>query len=587
VVRRGETLELSDPECWYLDPADPEHIQRVFQQVGPLDRVLYAWSADAAPPEALDAATLRDAQQDGCRGLLHVVQALARTERTGAPPQLWILTRGVQPIAVAGGSVRVNPAQAPVWGLGRTIAQEHPEIWGGMIDLDPDHAPDDVDHLLTEITDPDEEDHLAYRGGERYIARLVADATARPMSWLHFRSDATYLITGGAGGLGHTVARWMIEQGARHLVLAGRTPISPDIRMLLEALERRGAFTATYEEADVSEESDVARVLERIEDTKRPLRGIVHAAGVLADATLLQQSWPRFLDVMAPKVFGTWHLHRLTSALPLDHFVCFSSSASILGAAGQGNYAAANSFMDALAHYRHDLGRPALCINWGPWDQVGMSAALDPRARVQRANQGIHALAPARALRLLESAVQQSRPQIGILSVDWHTLLKGAAPILRRSSVFKDLAAAVSTAALEPVGARHPVLDRFAIGAPEERRSLAHDYVLEQVTRLLGAEAHHLDPHEALTLQGFDSLMALELREQVDADLQISMPILTFFRSNSISALSTYVLGELEKRYAGEQAHAPQELSPAELLARLNDLSDEDVDRALRWELER
>jgi acyl carrier protein len=356
--------------------------------------------------------------------------------------------------------------------------------------------------------------------------------------------------------------------------------------MLLEALERHGAFTVAYEEADVSTASDVARLLERIADPQRPLRGIVHAAGVLADATLLQQSWPRFLDVMAPKVFGAWHLHQLTTALPLDHFVCFSSSASILGAAGQGNYAAANSFLDALAHHRHALGRPALCINWGPWDEVGMTATLDPRARAQRANQGIHAIAPARALRLLEHAMLQPRPQIGILSVDWHVLLKGAAPILRRSSVFKDLAAAVSTAALQPAGGEHPLPRQFAGAAPEERPSIVHAYVLDRVTRLLGAEARHLDPDDALTLQGFDSLMALELREQVEADLQIAMPILTFFRSNSINALSTYVLGELEKRYAGAQPPVPV-ASPSALLSRLHELSDDEVDRALRQELRR
>jgi NAD(P)-dependent dehydrogenase (short-subunit alcohol dehydrogenase family) len=586
LVRAGDTFDMSDPECWSLNPSEAEHFRRALESARPFDRLVYAWSADLPPSEGLDAGSLGSAQRAGCCGLLHVVQALGGTEHPDPFPQLWVVTRGAQPIG--DDRARVNPAQAPVWGLGRTIAQEHPRLWGGMIDLDPDPAPSDADRLLDEIADPEEEDHIAYAGGARYVARLVPTSVAAPAARLRFQADATYLISGGAGGLGRTVARWMLGRGARQLVLVGRAPRTEEIGTLLSELERAGARVVHYEQADVAQEPDVTRVLERIGATMPPLRGIVHAAGVLSDATLLEQSWPRFLQVMAPKIDGSWLLHRLTAHIPLDHFVLFSSSAAILGAAGQGNYAAANSFMDALAHFRHSRGLPALSIDWGPWDEVGMAAAMDPKARAQRASHGLRAFPPDEALRLLERAMLDARPQIGILSVDWGALLAGAAPLLRRSSIFKDLAGASPVAAApEPAAAPNPVVERFVRAEPAQRQSLAHAYVMEQVMRLLGAESHALDPNEPLTLQGFDSLMALELRDVVETELQISMPILTFFRSNSISELTTYVLGELEKRFAVRTEAPAEEPSAAELLARLDELSEGELDLALRRELER
>ena len=237
LVRTGDDFDISDPECWSLNPSEAEHFRRALENAPPFDRFVYAWSADSAPWQSLDAGSLGIAQLAGCCGLLHVAQALARAERADSSAQLWVVTRGVQP--VADDLARVNPAQAPVWGLGRTIAQEHPRLWGGMIDLGPDPAPSDADRLLDEISDPEEEDHIAYAGGERYVARLVPTGGAASAFRLRFQADATYLIAGGAGGLGRTVARWMVERGARHLVLAGRAPMTEEVGALLSELRAR------------------------------------------------------------------------------------------------------------------------------------------------------------------------------------------------------------------------------------------------------------------------------------------------------------------------------------------------------------
>ena len=187
------------------------------------------------------------------------------------------------------------------------------------------------------------------------------------------RPDATYLITGGLSGLGLLVARQLVAQGARNLMLLGRSEPSETTREVLEEMRQAGA-QVRITQADISCYEQIARVFAEIETTMPPLGGIIHSAGVLEDGALLRQDWPHFARVMAPKVDGSWILHRLTVGKSLDFFVLFSSTAALLGSPGQGNHAAANSFLDALAYYRQAKGLPALSINWGVWAEVGSAA---------------------------------------------------------------------------------------------------------------------------------------------------------------------------------------------------------------------
>ncbi len=243
------------------------------------------------------------------------------------------------------------------------------------------------------------------------------------------QGDASYLITGGLGGLGLEVARWLVEHGARHLILIGRREPSDAAARAVAGLREAGAEVVVAP-ADVASEADLAAVLAR---APRPVRGVVHAAGVLDDGVLMQQTWARFEAVLAPKVQGAWNLHRLTRDQPLDFFVLFSSSAALLGSPGQGSYTAGNAFLDALAHHRRALGLPALSIDWGPWSGVGMAAALDEQRR-RWAALGVSEIAPPQGLELLQHALTQDLTQVAALPVDWVRFLRtfpaGAAPKL-------------------------------------------------------------------------------------------------------------------------------------------------------------
>lgn len=579
-VYPGEKFDCSNVDCWYLNPAEPEQFRHLFNGVQVPLRVAYLWPAEPPSAKDLDVASLRRAQVLGSEGLLHLVQALAQSGSSRS--SVWLVTRATQGVGVSAGIS--NPCQAPVWGLGRTVALEHPEIWGGMIDLDAAPSAFDAKIVLEEIVDSEGEDHIAFRDGQRHVARLVAKEFDKRIPPVQLRSDATYAITGGVGGLGLATARWMVTRGAQHLLLIGRKTLSPEIQLVLDQLQTMGAKRAVYYRADVSNEEEVAGFLAFARENLPPLRGVIHAAGTLADASLIQQSWSRFLDVMAAKVEGAWHLHHLTKNLNLDHFVLFSSTASIFGAPGQGNYAAANTFMDALAQYRRVQGLPALSINWGPWADVGMSASLDSRAVAQRLAHGLTPITPADGVRLLEQAMAGSRAQIGIVSVDWEKMLKSFSLALQRSSIFKEVVARVSGGAGETTK-RSVLVEELRQAPPEKRRSLFDAYVIERVAKVLGADPANVSLEESLTSQGFDSLMALELRERVEAELGITIPILVFFRSNSLNDLGNFLFDEVTRNFFDTASSSVGD-SPQELLAKLDHLSDKEVDAALRRELE-
>ena len=325
-------------------------------------------------------ASLEATQTLGCGSVLHIVQALALQERADLP-RLWLITRGAQ--AVNKNAVLPAVAQAPLWGFGRVVAQEHPMIWGGLIDLEPGSVSlhDAAVQLWEEISHSDGEDQLAFRHGQRYVARLVHAPSSGQKLPFRWRPDGSYLITGGLGDLGLLVALWMVEQGARRLILLGRTQLPPRSTWnnieegshlarqvgAIRALEGLGA-SVHLAAVDVADEGQLHTFLDEFHaEGWPPIRGVVHLAGIAQGQTLLDLNLTTLNAVLRPKVIGGWLLHHILKDGPLDFFVLFSSAASLLGVLGQGqgHYAAANAFLDALAYHRQALGFPALSINWG------------------------------------------------------------------------------------------------------------------------------------------------------------------------------------------------------------------------------
>ena len=265
----------------------------------------------------------------------------------------------------------------------------------------------------------------------RHIGKVVVtvDGEGHDVPTPAIRPDGCYVITGGVGGLGLAVARWLAQRGAKGLLLMSRRAASTEAAAAIETLRGEGAEVRVVQ-GDVASATDVGRALAEARAILGPVRGVVHAAGQLDDGVLLEQDWARFAGVMAAKVAGAWHLHTLTRDDDLDLFVLFSSVASLLGSPGQGNHAAANAYLDALAHHRRALGLCGLSINWGAWSEIGAAARADRERRIQL--QGIDSMTPAEALAALEAALDQAtrrwRPWPWTGPVSLHASMAAAGP---------------------------------------------------------------------------------------------------------------------------------------------------------------
>ena len=394
VVTRGEKFQKIGGDRWQVDPREPDHFRMVLDgafAAGPgCGTIVHLWSLDSASSGVESLESLEQDLARSCGGALHVLQAVAQRELTSAS-RVWLVTRGAQVVGDGDGPA-VSVSQTPLWAMGQVLGLEHPTLLGGLVDLDAGSLTAAAMSLFREITGGTGEQHIAFRAGGRYVARL---RRCRPESGgqpgAAFHRDATYLICGGLGGLGLRLSTWMAGRGARHLVLASRGEPSASAHDVIEELRRRGVEVVTMR-ADVSRRDDVQELLDGIAQSLPPLRGVFHLAAVLDDGVLLRQTWERFARVLAPKVAGAWNLHTLTEGLALDHFVLFSSLASLVGNQGQANYAVANGFLDGLAHRRQATGRAGLSINWGQWPGVGLAdSRADARPSGRLRGSGIRA----------------------------------------------------------------------------------------------------------------------------------------------------------------------------------------------------
>ncbi len=454
---------------------------------------------------------------------------------------------------------------------------------------------------------PDAFRHMAQA---RHIGKIVLvppDAGAGAND-VRFRSDASYVITGGLDGLGLAVAEWMADRGARHFALIGRRPPGEAARARLAAIEAAGARVMVAQ-GDVADARRLAAILSDVAATMPPLRGVIHSAGVLDDGALVRQDWARFATVLAPKVDGAWNLHVLTRDCELDWFLLFSSAAAVLGSAGQANHAAANAFLDALAQLRRAEGRPAVSIDWGAWSGIGAAVrhGIVEHARAR----GIEPIEPARGLAALAEVLRRDQPQLVVASIDWaryvesrgadgcpplfEALARGAGPesvaATADGAVAFSEATASATAAAPPAGAE--LRARLLEAPPALRLEILLGFVSEQASRVLSLPPDQaIEPRQALHDLGMDSLMSVELRNRLAAGSAPGelLPATIVFDHPSPEALASYLArgwsdelpgpaapGRPDNRGAAEVSAGPAH----ELLAALEALSDEEVDRRL------
>ncbi|HEY1067979.1 MAG TPA: SDR family NAD(P)-dependent oxidoreductase, partial [Pirellulales bacterium] len=370
------------------------------------------------------------------------------------------------------------------------------------------------------------------------------------------RSDRSYLLTGGLGGLGLRLAEWLAENGAGPLVLLGRSAPAGETLAVIEKLRGLGARIETRR-CDASNREQLAAVFAEFGGKLPPLGGVFHLAGVLDDGLLRDQSRERFDAVMGAKVQGAWHLDDLSRNQPVEHFVLFSSAASLLGSPGQGNYASANAFLDSLAASRRMEGLPGLAVNWGNWSEVGMAAAIAGREGARWAATGVGWVRPTLGLAALGEWMTADRAQVGLVPIDWATFFErvpvGAEPMwlaeltTRRAATDAPPAAAELKAKIADV----PSGERFAV-------VLRH--VVERCAKLLKNPAGDLpDPQRAVYELGFDSLLGVEFCNLLALDVGRPVSPVVLFEHPTLESLARYLTDELalaESEAAGTSAGA-------------------------------
>ena len=390
------------------------------------------------------------------------------------------------------------------------------------------------------------------------------------------RSDATYLITGGLGGLGLSLAKWMGAQGARHLLLLGRRGAdSLAQQAAVQELQQTGMQVVVMR-GDVSQRSDVEAALHRIATDMPALRGVVHAAGVLDDGLLANREKGQLAQVMAPKAIGAWNLHALTQTLELDFFVLYSSVAALLGSPGQSNYAAANSFVDALAHYRRARGLPALSINWGTFTDVGLAAAQQNRGH-RLASRGMAGMTPDDGLAWLAKLLFSEQVQVGVVELDVRQWVEFY-PQVAASSLLRELLQ-TAPAASQANAPAQALRTRLRSAADPERRLLLEAYLREQLGHVVRMNPAELDLQTPFKNLGVDSLMGLEFRNRLEAGLGLKLSAALIWTYPDIGRLAAHLSGRFAEDAPPPEVPAAPQADKASSSPDLDSLSDSELAR--------
>ncbi len=456
-------------------------------------------------------------------GLAQSVALVQALGDAGTTAPLWLLTQGAA--KVEPDDVVSAPLQNLSWGLGRVVGLEHPERFGGVVDLPKSLNEKVLAALWSSLGARDDEDQIALRASGRWVRR-VGRAPASPASETWCPQGAV-LITGGTGALGAHTARWLVAQGATHCILTSRRgEQAPGADALRAELESQGA-TVTIVACDVSSESEVRALVETLDAASTDLRAVVHTAGVSEYVPLSELDSDVLERGLAAKVSGAWHLHRHLSHYDLDRFVLYSSIAGLWGAGQQAPYCAANSALDGLAAHRQGQGLPATVISWGPWAGEGMVEAANAlvHGEAQLLKRGLRPMSAVVALAGLELALRTPAPTVAVVDVDWSRFAPSFAS-MRARPLLADIAEAREAmgqrASVDDVGS---LRDTLLALPTDERPGATLALVQEEIAAVLGIKSAALvDPDEALESLGLDSLMAVQLRDRFSVLTDTALP---------------------------------------------------------------
>uniref|UniRef100_UPI001969749E type I polyketide synthase n=1 Tax=Streptomyces sporangiiformans TaxID=2315329 RepID=UPI001969749E len=537
--------------CWLVVSADAEQdvlsdvlegqgteVQRLVLEGAVLSRagLVERLSGVGAVDGVVSLLGLREA---GFADTMTLTQALGDA---GVEAPLWLVTRGA--VSVGRSDRLTAPVQAQLWGFGRVVGLEHPDRWGGLVDL-PEALDERAGARLAAVLAGvgGDEDQLAVRGSGVFVRRLVRAPLGDVPAVRSWSPRGTVLITGGTGALGAHVARWAAANGAEHLVLTSRR--GQDAPGALGLAAELGEFGArvTVAACDVADREALAGLL-----AEHPPTAVVHAAGTVHNSTLDTLTDDAAAAVLAPKVSGARNLDELLGETELDAFVLFSSNAGVWGSGGQSTYAAGNAYLDALAEDRRARGLSATSIAWGAWGGGGLAAEAAAEEQLRR--RGVLPMEPDLALSALVQAVEHDETFVAVADVDWARFVPGFTaarprPLISDIPEVRRVLAASNSG--DVPGDEAPDLVRTLAAASETERTRALlQLVREEAATVLGlANADAIDRTKAFRELGFDSLTAVQMRDALGRRIGVRLPATVVFDHPTAAALTEHLRGEI------------------------------------------
>ncbi len=517
------------------------------------DRELVRVALRAAQPQSVvlllpDGSNAEDIPAAAMRNATAVLALLQEViDYASARPTVWLVTQGA---CAYDARQRLDLPASVAGAIAKVARLEHAGLSIHHVDLPSEPSAGDFERLAVLLRQGTTEHTLALRPGGIAAPRLIGLETPAQSTPLRIRPQGAYMVTGAFGGLGLRTAQWLVERGAKELFLTGRREPSPETLEQIEKLEASGARIHSVV-ADISKRQDVERLFALMDGAGSELRGIVHAAGTVDDGVLIQQTPERFARVFAPKVQGGWLLHEFSLRHSLDFFVMFASAAALLGLGGQSNYAAANAFLDTLAELRQQQGLPATAIAWGAWSEIGMATRV--KAAQRASGIGIGLISPAKGMEMLELAVESGSPAPAVLSIDWRLFFAS-----RTAHHDWPLLAKLAEGMREPEKAAATTLALLVERAPAERRlGVIKDYLSARIASVLRLPSNFvLRGNQPLAELGLDSLMALELKNELQTSAGAALPATFLFEYPTLSLAATYLDALMASGRGGELAES-------------------------------
>jgi acyl transferase domain-containing protein/surfactin synthase thioesterase subunit/acyl carrier protein len=503
--------------------------------------ISYNW---VDPP--LTADNVEAQQIFGSISFMHLHQKLAALKLFEIP-RLVIVTNGIQTVGIE--KDIAQPVHSPLWGMAKVMFNELTQYNCRYLDLSSNPTIEELDKLIDHINSPLEfENEIALRGKESYVPRLAVhhqqehDYTEKRKQ---FSTEGTYLVT-GFKGLGFHFIEWMIRQGARSFALVSRTgEASSEVSAKIEKYTRQGC-TFNIFCADTGNYHELKAVIDLIDDSMPPLKGVVHAAGVIEAKTLTDLDQKGFLRILNPKVKGAWNLHILTLNKSLDCFIMFSSASTLIGLSGQGSYVAANAFLDTLAQSRKCMGLPGMSINWGVIKDVGMVSNEIDLEKYARA-EGFEPVSMRDAIEVFNSIYHSEHTQIGIVKLHAESMATYYSS-LAKTQYFKGLLVQDdNTQVLE----KKFMLVYSDLQSNEEKTIALKQLITQHVSAIVKTPVSRINPSMTFKGMGIDSLMAIQLRNLLEKSLTLKLSVAMFWTHPSISEYADYLFSLLQNVQEG------------------------------------